>query len=47
MGTLSQPVLGVLSDRFGRKALLLPSCLSLGLFFALSAVVPQVSRSAW
>lgn len=40
MGTLSQPVLGLLSDRFGRKAVLLPSCLLLGLFFALLAVAP-------
>jgi MFS family permease len=40
MGTVSQPVLGVLSDRFGRKAVLLPSCLLLGLFFALLAVAP-------
>ncbi len=40
MGTITQPVLGVLSDRFGRKAVLLPSCLLLGLFFALLAVVP-------
>ncbi|MPZ75465.1 MAG: MFS transporter [Deltaproteobacteria bacterium] len=40
MGTLSQPVLGLLSDRFGRKTVLLPSCLLLGLFFALLAFVP-------
>ena len=40
MGTISQPVLGLLSDRFGRKAVLLPSCLLLGLFFALLAVAP-------
>ena len=40
MGTVSQPVLGLLADRFGRKAVLLPSCLLLGLFFALLAVVP-------
>ena len=40
MGTISQPMLGLLSDRFGRKAVLLPSCLLLGLFFALLAVVP-------
>jgi MFS family permease len=31
LGTISQPVLGLLSDRFGRKAVLLPSCLLLGL----------------
>ena len=40
MGTVSQPILGMLSDRFGRKAVLLPSCLMLGLFFTLLAVVP-------
>lgn len=40
LGTISQPILGLLSDRFGRKAVLLPSCLLLGLFFALLAVVP-------
>lgn len=40
MGMISQPVLGLLSDRFGRKAVLLPSCLLLGLFFALLAVAP-------
>ena len=40
MGTISQPMLGLLSDRFGRKAVLLPSCLLLGLFFILLAVVP-------
>ncbi|MGH7875500.1 MAG: MFS transporter [Candidatus Binatia bacterium] len=40
MGTISQPALGLLSDRFGRKAVLLPSCLLLGIFFALLAVAP-------
>jgi MFS family permease len=40
MGSISQPVLGLLSDRFGRKAVLLPSCLLLGIFFALLAVAP-------
>jgi DHA1 family tetracycline resistance protein-like MFS transporter len=40
LGTISQPILGLLSDRFGRKAVLLPSCLLLGLFFALLAVAP-------
>ncbi len=39
MGTISQPVLGLLSDRCGRKAVLLPSCLLLGVFFSLLAVV--------
>ncbi len=40
LGTISQPALGLLSDRFGRKAVLVPSCLLLGLFFALLAIVP-------
>ncbi|HXG50656.1 MAG TPA: MFS transporter [candidate division Zixibacteria bacterium] len=40
MGIVSQPVLGLLSDRFGRKAVLVPSCLALGLFFALLAAAP-------
>lgn len=40
MGSFSQPLLGLLSDRFGRKAVLLPSCLLLGFFFTLLAVVP-------
>jgi MFS family permease len=40
LGTISQPALGLLSDRFGRKAVLVPSCLLLGLFFTLLAVVP-------
>ena len=40
LGTISQPALGMLSDRFGRKAVLLPSCLLLGLFFVLLAIVP-------
>jgi MFS family permease len=40
LGTISQPSLGLLSDRFGRKAVLVPSCLLLGLFFMLLAVVP-------
>ncbi len=38
MGTISQPIMGHLSDRFGRKAVLLPSFIALGLFFALLAV---------
>lgn len=38
MGTVSQPVMGFLSDRFGRKAVLLPSFITLGLLFALIAV---------
>jgi MFS family permease len=40
MGIISQPLLGLFSDRFGRKAVLVPSCLTLGLFFALLAVAP-------
>jgi MFS family permease len=41
LGTVSQPALGLLSDRFGRKAVLVPSCLLLGLFFVLLAIVPS------
>lgn len=39
MGTISQPIMGFLSDRFGRKAVLFPSFITLGLLFALVAVV--------
>ncbi|MGH7824482.1 MAG: MFS transporter, partial [Candidatus Binatia bacterium] len=35
MGIISQPILGHLSDRFGRKAVLFPSFMILGLLFAL------------
>jgi len=38
MGTVSQPVLGLLSDRFGRKAVLLPSFLMLGTLYLLLVV---------
>lgn len=38
MGTISQPIMGHLSDRFGRKAVLFPSFITLGLLFALLAV---------
>lgn len=38
MGTISQPIMGYLSDRFGRKAVLLPSFMALGLLFVLLAV---------
>ena len=37
---LHYSALGLLSDRFGRKTVLVPSCLLLGLFFALLAIVP-------
>lgn len=37
MGTVSQPVLGVLSDRWGRKRVLVPSYAVLGAFFLLLA----------
>lgn len=40
MGTISQPIMGFLSDRFGRKAVLLPSFITLGILFALLAVAP-------
>ncbi|MBI2989438.1 MAG: MFS transporter [Deltaproteobacteria bacterium] len=39
MGTVSQPILGFLSDRFGRKAVLFPSFITLGTLFALLAAV--------
>jgi len=38
MGTVSQPALGYLSDRYGRRAVLFPSFLSLGILFLLLAV---------
>jgi len=38
-GTISQPILGYLSDRFGRKAVLLPSFVVLGILFAFLTVV--------
>ena len=41
MGTVSQPVLGVLADRVGRKAVLVPSFLIVtGLYLLLGRVVP-------
>lgn len=40
MGTVSQPVLGFLSDRLGRKAVLVPSFLLQGLLFMLLGLVP-------
>ena len=39
MGTISQPILGYLSDRLGRKAVLFPSFMVLGVLFALLTVV--------
>ena len=38
MGTVSQPIMGHLSDRWGRKAVLLPSFVMLGILFLLLAV---------
>jgi MFS family permease len=38
MGTISQPLLGYLSDRLGRKAVLFPSFIALGILFALLTV---------
>jgi sugar phosphate permease len=40
MGTISQPVLGVMSDRFGRKVVLFPSFILQGALFMLLGVVP-------
>jgi FSR family fosmidomycin resistance protein-like MFS transporter len=41
MGTISQPVLGILADRVGRKAVLLPSFLIVtGLYLVLGRVAP-------
>jgi FSR family fosmidomycin resistance protein-like MFS transporter len=40
MGTISQPVLGLLSDRFGRKVVLFPSFILQGALFMLLGVVP-------
>jgi MFS family permease len=38
MGIVSQPVLGFLSDRYGRKAVLLPSFLTRGFLYLLLTV---------
>jgi MFS transporter, FSR family, fosmidomycin resistance protein len=38
MGTVSQPIMGHLSDRLGRKAVLLPSFIALGILFLLLPV---------
>ena len=40
MGTISQPIMGHLSDRFGRKAVMLPSFIALGILFFLLALAP-------
>ncbi len=40
MGTISQPILGFLSDRFGRKTVLFPSFMAQGTLFILLGVVP-------
>jgi len=40
MGTISQPVLGLLSDRLGRKAVLFPSFIMQAALFMLLGVVP-------
>ena len=43
MGAVSQPAMGYLSDRFGRKAVLLPSLLIFGLLYlALAVAAPGV-----
>ena len=43
MGAVSQPAMGYLSDRFGRKAVLLPSLITFGLLYlALSVAAPGV-----
>jgi len=43
MGTISQPLMGFLSDRLGRKAVLFPSYIALGvLFLMLGIVTPGV-----
>ena len=43
MGAVSQPAMGYLSDKFGRKAVLLPSLVLFGvLYLALAAAAPGV-----
>ncbi len=43
MGIFSQTVLGYLSDRYGRKPVLVPSMLALGVLYVLLAVAPPVA----
>ena len=46
MGAVSQPVMGYLSDKFGRKAILLPSLVAFGLLYlALAVAEPGVQLS--
>ena len=40
-GLVSQPVMGYLSDRWGRKAVLFPAMASLGIFYVLLGTVPD------
>ena len=40
MGVVSQPIMGVLSDRYGRKAVLVPAFGSMAVLFALMAIAP-------
>lgn len=44
MGTVSQPILGFLSDRFGRKAVMLPSFLAMGI---LCLLLPVATPGLW
>ena len=44
MGTVSQPIMGFLSDRFGRKAVLLPSFLAMGI---LCLLLPVATPGLW
>lgn len=40
MGVVSQPIMGVISDKYGRKAVLVPAFGSMAVLFALMAIVP-------
>jgi MFS family permease len=44
MGTISQPILGMASDRWGRRAVLVPSFLTQGVLFMLLGVAPAGLR---